>query len=101
MLFSFTYLWIGANTYRGVSDQRSFGWYCAFVAVTAVPTGHLVFLNGDLGLSLLWWIWAAFFVPLGLQGEDFTDPIGWFTVVVGVVTAVVGYLMAAGYWPWA
>ena len=37
MLFSFTYLWIGANAIRGVDDQRSFGWYCGFVAVTAVP----------------------------------------------------------------
>lgn len=105
MLFSFTYLWISANTYRGVSDQRSFGWYCAFVAVTAVPTGYLVFLGGDLGLALLWWIWAvlwgAFFVLLGLQREGFTAPIGWFTAAVGVVTAVAGYLMAAGYWPWA
>ncbi|WP_218153766.1 AmiS/UreI family transporter [Halopelagius inordinatus] len=104
MLFSFTYLWIGANAYRGVEDQRSFGWYCAFVALTAIPTGYLVLLTGDLGLAILWWVWAvlwaAFFVLLGLERAEYTGPVGWFTAAVGVLTAVAGYLMAAGFWPW-
>ncbi|WP_243641457.1 AmiS/UreI family transporter [Natrarchaeobius halalkaliphilus] len=105
MLFSFTYLWLGANAYRGVADQRSFGWYCAFVAIVAIPTGYLVLLDGDLGLTALWWVWAAlwasFFLLLGLQRDEYTAPVGWFTALVGVVTAVSGYLMAAGFWPWA
>jgi hypothetical protein len=105
MLFSFTYLWIGANASRGVEDQRSFGWYCGFVAVTALPTAYLVFLSGDIGLTGLWvtWavLWAAFFVLLGLERDDLTSPIGSFTAVVGAVTAASGYLMAAGFWPWA
>jgi len=105
MLFSFTYLWIGANAIRGVDDQRSFGWYCGFVAVTAVPTAYLVFRSGDVGLTGLWllWavLWAAFFILLALERDDLTNPVGSFTAVTGAVTAVGGYLMAAGFWPWA
>jgi hypothetical protein len=105
LLFSFTYLWIGANASRGVDDQRSFGWYCFFVAITALPTGYLVSQDGDPGLAVLWWewaaLWAVFFVLHGLQRDEYTSVIGWFTVLTGVVTAVAGYLMAAGFWPWA
>ncbi|WP_198951510.1 AmiS/UreI family transporter [Halorubrum salipaludis] len=103
LLFSFTYLWIGANASRGVEDQRSFGFYCGFVACTAIPTGFLVFQSGDVGLAGLWWLWAAlwaaFFVLLGLERDGITAPVGSFTAIVGVVTAVAGYLMAAGFWP--
>ncbi len=105
MLFSFTYLWLGANAYRGIEDQRSFGWYCAFVAVVAVPTGFLVLQTGDVGLAILWWIWAVlwatFFVLLGMERTEYTGSIGGFTTAVGVVTGVAGYVMAAGFWPWA
>lgn len=105
MLFSFTYLWLGANAYRGIEDQRSFGWYCAFVAVVTIPTGYLVYLTGDVGLTLLWWIWGVlwttFFVLLALQRTEYTEPIGTFTTAVGILTGAAGYLMAAGYWPWA
>ncbi|MFC7166037.1 AmiS/UreI family transporter [Halospeciosus flavus] len=58
MLFSFTYLWLGVNAYRGTEDQRGFGWYCAFVAVVTIPTGYLTLLTGDIGLTLLWWVWG-------------------------------------------
>ena len=102
-LFSFTYLWVAANAYRGVSDQRSFGWYCFFVAVVALPTGFLVLRGGDLGLAGLWWLWAAlwaaFFILLGLERDDLAGPVGSFTALVGGVTALAGYLMAAGFWP--
>ncbi len=105
LLFSFTYLWLGVNAYRDVQDQRSFGWYCAFVAVVAAPTGYLVLLGGDVGLAALWWVWtvlwAAFFVLLALERTEYTRPIGAFTAAVGSVTGLAGYLMAAGFWPWA
>lgn len=103
LLFSFTYLWLGANAYRGVDDQRSFGWYCLFVALVALPTGYLVLRSGDVGLAGLWWLWAAlwavFFVNLGLERDDITEPVGGFTSVVGVVTGIAGYIMVTGYWP--
>lgn len=103
LLFSFTYLWIGANASRGIEDQRSFGLYCGFVAVTAVPTGYLVLRSGDVGLAGLWWLWAvlwaAFFVLLGLERDELTEPVGAFTTFVGLVTWLGGYVMLTGFWP--
>ncbi|ERG97785.1 MAG: AmiS/UreI family transporter [Haloquadratum sp. J07HQX50] len=103
LLFSFTYLWLAANAYRGIEDQRSFGYYCLFVATVAVPTGYLVLRGGDIGLAGLWWLWAAlwavFFVNLGLEREGITEAVGGFTSVVGVVTGTAGYIMVTGFWP--
>ncbi len=105
LLFAFTYLWVGRNAFHGQEDQRSLGWYCFFVAVVAVPTAYLTLVAGDLGLAALWgsWaiLWATFGILLGLERADLTSPIAWYTVFVGVVTAGAGYLMAAGFWPWA
>lgn len=104
MLFSFTYLWIGTNAVRDVDDRQSFGWYCLFVAIVALPTGYLVWHNGDPALGILWWIWAAlwavFFALHGLERDTYTAEIGRFTVLVGIVTAIAGYLMVSGYWLW-
>lgn len=104
LLFSFTYLWIGANAIRSLEDQRSFGWFCILVTITAIPTGYLVLLDGDPGLAGLWWIWAVlwatFWILLGIERSEYLSPIAWFTIIVGVITGVAGYLMAAGFWPW-
>lgn len=103
LLFSFTYLWISANAYRGIEDQRAFGWYCFFVAAVAVPTGGLVYRTGDVGLAGLWWLWAvlwvAFFILLGLERDSLTRPVGGFTAITGVITAIGGYIMVTGFWP--
>ena len=105
LLFSFTYLWVGANAWRGEDDQRAFGWYCIMVTILAVPTGWLVWQLGDVGLAGLWWIWAilwaTFWLLLGLEKSEYIRPIGWYTLLVGVATGGAGYLMAAGFWPWA
>jgi len=105
LLFAFTYLWVGRNAYAGQEDQRSLGWYCLFVAVVTVPTGWLVLQTGDLGLAALWWIWgvlwAAFWLLLGLERGEYTSPVAWYTAAVGIVTGAAGYVMAAGFWPWA
>jgi hypothetical protein len=75
------------------------------VTLLAVPTGWFVWQLGDVGLAALWWIWAvlwaAFWLLLGLQRSEFTKPVGWYTLVVGVGTGAAGYLMAAQLWPWA
>ncbi|MFB6102172.1 MAG: AmiS/UreI family transporter [Haloplanus sp.] len=105
LLFSFTYLWVGANAWRGIDDQRGFGWYCLFVAALAAPTGFLVFQAGDIGLAALWWIWAVlwftFWVLLGIERDEYTSIIGWYTTAVGIVSGAAGYVMAMGAWPWA
>src|SRR5919108_4751563 len=38
LLFAFTYLWVAANNFLNAGG-RAFGWYCLFVALTAVPAG--------------------------------------------------------------
>ena len=40
LLFAFTYLWIAANQFLD-AGSRAFGWFCFFVAVTAVPTASM------------------------------------------------------------
>jgi hypothetical protein len=105
LLFSFTYLWVGANAYRGASEQRTLGLDCILVTIIAIPTGWLVWQLGDFGLAALWWIWAilwaTFWILLALERSEYTKPIAWYTVAVGALTGAAGYLMAAGMWPWA
>jgi hypothetical protein len=36
LLFTFTYFWVALNRYNG-ADGRGLGWFCLFVAITAVP----------------------------------------------------------------
>ena len=36
LLFAFTYLWVAANNFLNAGG-RAFGWYCLFVAITAIP----------------------------------------------------------------
>lgn len=41
LLFVFTYLWVAYNQFSA-QDGRGLGWYCLFVALTAVPVGFTV-----------------------------------------------------------
>ena len=38
LLFAFTYLWVAFNQVI-TGSGRAFGWYCLFVAITAIPAG--------------------------------------------------------------
>lgn len=102
LLFSFTYLWVGANAIRQLEDQRSLGWYCLFVALVAVPTGILVL--PDIGLAFLWWAWSilwfGYWGTLGIEKTEFDNLVAWYTIGVGVATGGAGYIMLAGAWPW-
>ncbi|KZN22570.1 hypothetical protein A4G99_19085 [Haladaptatus sp. R4] len=46
-------------------------------------------------------LWATFCLLLALERDEYTEPVATFTALVGAATALVGYLMAAGFWPWA
>jgi|BEDMetMinimDraft_2_1075160.scaffolds.fasta_scaffold00258_11 hypothetical protein len=100
LLFSFTYLWIASNIHRGIQDQRAFGWYCLFVAITAAISGALTLPEALTStgftlfeysyLTFLWWLWAAlwasFWVLLVLKRG--TTPIAWFTIATGILSYV-------------
>jgi hypothetical protein len=104
MLFAFTYLWVAANNFLNAGG-RAFGWYCLFVAVTAVVAGIQVFSNANgndasiyLGIDWFAWavLWFLFFVLLALD-----RPIGRLTgtlaIVEGIGTAwVFGVLLLEG-----
>jgi hypothetical protein len=104
LLFAFTYLWVATNIYLG-ADGRAFGWYCLFVAVTAVAAGIYTFkdANGNdasiwLGIDWFAWaiLWGMFFALLAL-GRPIGRITGTVAIVEGIATAwVFGFLLLQG-----
>jgi hypothetical protein len=94
LLFAFTYLWVAFNQVISGSG-RAFGWYCLFVAITAVPAGiyTLQTAGGNpaavwLGLNWFAWaiLWALLFVLLALE-RPIALFVGWLTLIEGIVTS--------------
>jgi hypothetical protein len=104
LLFAFTYLWVALNTFLG-ANGRAFGWYCLFVAITALPAAYYTFKDagGDdaniwLGIDWLAWsvLWFLFFLLLALQ-RPVARITGLVAIVEGVATAwVFGFLLLQG-----
>lgn len=101
LLFAFTYLWVAANQFLGARGH-AFGWYCLFVAITAVYAGIYTFVNADgnsaaiyLGVDWLAWafLWFLFFVLLSLE-RPIARFTGWMAILVGIGTSwVFGLLL--------
>ncbi|MDV6012425.1 AmiS/UreI family transporter [Haloechinothrix sp. LS1_15] len=94
LLFAFTYLWVAINQYLDV-DGRGLGWYCLFVAITAVPTAWLTFTAADgqpwlTWLAVNWAVWAVlwflYFLLLA-QRLAITRLAAAVTLLAGVGTA--------------
>lgn len=103
LLFSFTYLWSGINNSLGL-DGRGFGWFCLFVALSAVPTAWIAFKT-DKRFAAFWasWgaLWFCFFLmlSLGVANPAFVRFVGYATVAEALVTCwVPGYLLLIGKW---
>lgn len=101
LLFAFTYLYVAAVNWYGLRGA-GLGWYCLFVAITALPVGWDAWLHGDPRMAAIWlvWstLWALFFVDgcTRLSVKRFLAP---YTVLVGIVTCwVPGLLMLLGRW---
>jgi hypothetical protein len=104
LLFAFTYLWVATNIFLG-ADGRAFGWYCLFVAVTAVAAGIYTFkdANGNdasiwLGIDWFAWavLWGLFFALLAL-GRPIGRITGAVAILEGIATAwVFGFLLLQG-----
>jgi putative amide transporter protein len=95
LLFAFTYLWVAYNQYANAGG-RAFGWYCLFVAVTAVYAGIYTVQNtpgtntGNLWLAGSWFAWAVLWAMFwGLLALEL--PIaritGYVAILEGVGTA--------------
>ncbi|MBV9359177.1 MAG: transporter [Chloroflexi bacterium] len=105
LLFAFTYLWVAWNRFSGV-DGRGLGWFCLFVALTAVPVALTVLSTTGgkpwliwLGLDWAAWavLWFLYFVLLALGRASIGRFVGWLTLVEGILTAwIPGYLVMSG-----
>jgi hypothetical protein len=101
LLFAFTYLWVAFNQFLNVSGH-AFGWYCLFVAITAVPAGIFTLADADgnaasIYLGLAWFAWAVlwflFWMLLALE-RPIARITGLLTILEGIVTAwVFGFLL--------
>jgi hypothetical protein len=104
LLFAFTYLWVAANQFLNVKGH-AFGWYCLFVALTAVPAGIYVLRDagsntGSIWLGLNWFAWAVlwflFWVLLTLE-RPIARVTGYLAILVGIATSwVLGFLILEG-----
>jgi len=101
LLFAFTYLYVAINQFLDAGGH-AFGWYCLFVAITAVPAGIYTLSNtggsdATVWLGLDWFAWAVlwfmFFLLLALD-RPIARVTGIVTVLVGIATAwVLGFLV--------
>jgi hypothetical protein len=103
LLFAFTYLWVAINGFLNAGG-RGFGWYCLFVAVTAVAAGVYTVKDGGntatIWLGVDWFVWAIlwflFFALLTLE-RPIARLTGLVTIAVGIGTSwVFGFLLLEG-----
>ena len=99
LLFAFTYLYLAGVQWYGLKGI-GLGWYCLFVAISALVYAALSF-SQDWRVGLMWLVWASlwffFFLALGLQRTLRLLPA--YAVIVGVGTCwIPGMLMLTGRW---
>jgi putative amide transporter protein len=94
LLFAFTYIWVAFNQFLNAGGH-AFGWYCLFVAITAVAAGIYTFSNADgndasiyLGVDWFAWavLWFMFFLLLALE-RPIARITGWAAILVGIGTS--------------
>jgi putative amide transporter protein len=94
LLFAFTYIWVAFNQFLNVNGH-AFGWYCLFVAITAIAAGIYTFSNADgndasIYLGVCWFAWAVlwfmFFLLLALE-RPIARITGWVAILEGIGTA--------------
>src|SRR4051794_29537651 len=88
-LFSFTYLYVAVNLTWNL-DSTGLGYFCLFVAITAVVFSYLNFTRfADPAFGVIWiywaFLWLLFFLLLGRK----RDGIGRYT---GAVCAIQGWV---------
>jgi hypothetical protein len=102
-LFGFTYLYVGIGLLAGL-DTTGVGWFSLFVAVTALGYSYASFAILDdrpFGVIWLYWafLWALFFVLLGLKHEWIQSYTGWVTIIQSWVTAAIpAFLLLTDMW---
>ncbi|MCH1880742.1 AmiS/UreI transporter [Alcaligenes ammonioxydans] len=97
LLFAFTYLYLAVVQWYGLKGV-GFGWYCLFVAISALAFSWTA---SDPRLVTLWLLWSSlwflFFLSLGLGRSLRILPL--YTVLIGVLTCwLPGTLMLMDAW---
>jgi hypothetical protein len=103
-LFSCTYFWVAFNQYMNC-DGRGLGWFCLFVAITAVPITIIAFEGASstwgIWFSICWAMWALLWFVYFLNlvfGIISNKIVGWITITIGITTAwLPGFLLTCGY----
>jgi len=90
-LFAFTYLYVGLNLTFDL-DGTGLGYFCLFVAISALVYSALNFFHfKDPGFGVIWlywaFLWALFFLVLGLKRESLSRYTGAVCAIQGWVTA--------------
>ena len=100
-LFTFTYLYGGICGWFDL-DMRAFGWFCLFVAITAVPCAWMAAKGGDLRFAWLWLIWGVLwfmFYLVYVPVRQFGRVLPAATIAIGILTCwIPGLLMLTGHW---
>ena len=100
-LFTFTYLYVAISMWLEL-DMRGFGWFCFFVALTAIPCALVSFQGGDVRFGSFWVIWGVLwymFYRVNVKGTDFGKLLPYASIGVGVGTCwVPGLLILTEHW---
>lgn len=104
-LFGFTYLYVAMNLFFDL-DGTGLGFFSAFVAGCAIVFAGLNFWRegfGDNGFGVIWlhwaFLWALFFLLLGLGKEGLGRYTGAVAAIQGIVTgAIPAFLLLTGNW---
>ena len=104
LLFTFTYFWVALNRYNG-ADGRGLGWFCLFVAITAVPVTFQTFAGASttwgVWFGLCWAAWAVLwflFWVLLVMKKPIAKLVGSLTVAEGIFTGwIPGYMLLNGF----
>lgn len=104
-LFGFTYLYVSMNLFFDL-DGTGLGYFSAFVSGCALVFAGLNFWRdnfGDNGFGVIWlywaFLWALFFLVLGLGMESLGRYTGAVTAIQGIVTgAIPAFMLLTGNW---
>jgi putative amide transporter protein len=102
-LFGFTYLYVGIGLLADL-DTTGVGWFSLFVAVMTLGYSYANFaILGDSAFGVIWlywaFLWALFFVLLGLKHEWLGRYTGWVTIIQAWVTAAIpAFLLLTDMW---
>ncbi len=97
LLFAFTYLYLAVVQWCGLKGV-GLGWYCLFVAISALAFAATA---GDARVTAMWLLWSSlwflFFLALGL-GKPLRF-LGGYTILIGIATCwIPGTLILMGKW---